>query len=117
MALAPFASATATQEPPAWATANLSGSVRLNGQVPLAVIDAGRTPMGGVESLGPVVSTGSITLNFGLPVRNEKALNALIVEEAKTHRSSAAARSMRGSRPPQAQYAALGAGSSTRVTR
>jgi photosystem II stability/assembly factor-like uncharacterized protein len=107
VALAPFASATATQEPPAWATANLSGSVRLNGQVPLAVIDAGRTPMGGVESLGPVVSTGSITLNFGLPLRNETALNALIVEEAKTHRELSRSQIYARFSPPVAQYDAL----------
>ena len=91
------ASATTVHPAPlAWSTQNASGSVKLNGQVPLGVANAGS--MSAFKSLGLVAQKSSISLNFGLPVRNEKALNALIVEEAKTHRQlSRAARSTHAS--------------------
>jgi photosystem II stability/assembly factor-like uncharacterized protein len=97
--------ATVHPTPLAWSTQNASGSVKLNGQVPLGVANAGS--MSAFKSLGLVAEKSSISLNFGLPVRNEKALNALIVEEAKTHRQLSRAQIYARFSPPQAQYAAL----------
>jgi photosystem II stability/assembly factor-like uncharacterized protein len=97
--------ATVHPAPLAWSTQNASGSVKLNGQVPLGVANAG--PMSAFKSLGVVAQKSSISLNFGLPVRNEKALNALIVEEAKTHLQLSRAQIYARFSPPQAQYTAL----------
>ena len=99
-AFTPVASATTVHPAPlAWSTQDARGSVKLNGQVPLGVANAG--PMSAFKSLGVVAEKSSISLNFGLPVRNKKALNALIVEEAKTHDSSAGADIYARFSPPQ----------------
>jgi photosystem II stability/assembly factor-like uncharacterized protein len=63
--------------------------------------------MGAVETVGAVVPRGSISLNFGLPLRDQTALNALIVEEAKTHRQLSRAQIEARFSPPVAQYEAL----------
>ncbi len=80
----PSASAAVSHRPLAWASEALRGNVTLKGQVPLAMTDVGRTPLRAVKPVGRVAPAASISLNFGLTLRNKTALNALIVEEAKT---------------------------------
>ena len=48
-----------------------------------------------------------MTLNFGLPLRNVKGLDALIVAESRTHRQMSRAQIYARFSPPQAQYNAL----------
>ena len=55
---------------PAWATADRTGSVRLKGLVPLAVVDLGAGRPSVAQLLGAHQASATITLNFALPLRN-----------------------------------------------
>jgi photosystem II stability/assembly factor-like uncharacterized protein len=103
------ASAAVSHRPPprAWASEALRGKVTLKGQVPLAMTDIGRTPLRAVKPVGRVAAAASVSLNFGLALRNKTALNALIVEEAKTHHQMSRADIYARFSPPKAQYKAL----------
>lgn len=90
-----------------WATENLRGEVTLTGQVPLVVADAAGTPMRGVRLVGAASARATISLNFGLPLRNTAALDALISKEAKTHRDVPRSELYAEFSPPAAQYEAL----------
>src|SRR5579862_1712625 len=86
--------------PSVWAQRNLTGSVRLTGQVPLVVQHAHRAPavqtsklrtsavphpQVGATYLHPHPAKADIGLNFSFPLRNQAGLNQLILQEARTH--------------------------------
>ena len=81
----------------AWATRKQKGSVRLEGQIPRAV----------VERATPVVrhhaSSDELTLRFAFPLRDKAGLDRLIAQEAKTHRYLTRPQLYARFSPPQAQ--------------
>ena len=68
-----------------WAAQDRVGNVVLSGTVPVAV--SGKNAKGTPASrlIGKVAGGAELTLNLGLPLRNMKGLERLIVAEAKTH--------------------------------
>ena len=75
-----------------WATKNLKGSVRLEGQVPRAVASKS------AHRVGHHPRASEIKLSFAFPLRDKAGLDRLIAQQAKTHRYLSRPRSTRGSR-------------------
>jgi photosystem II stability/assembly factor-like uncharacterized protein len=90
-----------------WAAQDLVGNVKLTGQVPLAVTGNNAKGTAADRLVGAVAKSSSITVNIGLPLRNQRGLNALIVAEARTHRELGRAAIYAQFSPPVAQYNAL----------
>ena len=102
-------SASAATRP--WATRDLSGSVRLSGQVPLAVAQIPRAARkaspahaGYVRHHAPTAELG---LNFAFPLRDKAGLDRLIAQEAQTHHYLTRAQLYARFAPPAAQVNAL----------
>ena len=102
-----IAGATSLTRVKQWSTQFDVGNVTLKGQVPLAVAQGNLHLAQGVKFIGTASRSGSVELNFGLPLHNMTALNALIVAEAKTHREATRAQIYSMFAPPKAQYSAL----------
>ncbi|HEX3669353.1 MAG TPA: protease pro-enzyme activation domain-containing protein, partial [Acidimicrobiia bacterium] len=85
----------------AWATRGLAGSVRLHGQVPLAVSSGAARPV------AEHASKDMLTLSFGFPLRDQAGLNKLIQQEATTRMHLTRAQLYARFSPPQAQVNAL----------
>jgi photosystem II stability/assembly factor-like uncharacterized protein len=92
----------------AWATRDLTGNVRLAGQVPLAVAKipgaAASQRAGYVRHHSPTADLG---LNFAFPLRDKAGLDRLIAQEAKTHQYLTRAQIYARFAPPAAQVNAL----------
>jgi photosystem II stability/assembly factor-like uncharacterized protein len=102
--------ASATVAPPRallWAAEARTGNVVLKGEVPLAVngVRAKGTPTN--RLIGQVAGNADLSLNFGLPLRNMKGLENLIVAESKTHHEWTRNEIYAHFSPPVAQYRAL----------
>jgi photosystem II stability/assembly factor-like uncharacterized protein len=75
--------------------------VRLNKQVPPTVSDST------ARFVAHVPGSFKMSVNFGLPIRNLKALNSLILQEAKSHQYLSRAELYQDFAPTKAQYSAL----------
>jgi photosystem II stability/assembly factor-like uncharacterized protein len=102
---APMTAAKST--PVTWHDSTKAGNVRLAGEVPLAVQHAVAGARSTARLIGAHAAGASLSLNFGLPLRNMSALNTLINKEAKTHHYLTRAALYRQFAPPQAQLNAL----------
>jgi len=90
-----------------WATKNLTGNVKLAGQVPLAVAPipgAATRPAGYVR---PHPASADIGLSFAFPLRDKAGLDRLIAQEARTHQFLTRAQIYSRFAPPAAQVDAL----------
>src|SRR3982751_4034140 len=65
-----------------WPTRALRGSTTLGGQVPLVVSNRN------ARYLRPHSAKAEVRLNFTLPLRDRAGLDALIAQQAHTHRST-----------------------------
>ncbi len=97
----PAAAQTSTAPASAWSARDLKGSVRLVGQMPLGV------SRNSVPYVRSHPRSAQITLNFAFPLRDKAGLDALIAQQARTHRYLSRAELYRRFSPPQAQYDAL----------
>ena len=84
-----------------WPQKNLPGNTRLTGQVPREVAK------NSAHYLGPHNPASILSLNFGLPLFNVKALNAMIMKEAITHRYMTRAQIYARFSPSVGQFNAL----------
>jgi photosystem II stability/assembly factor-like uncharacterized protein len=92
-----------------WPTRDLPGSVTLTGQVPLAIksIPGAAAAQRPATKLGHHASSAQIGLSFGFPMRDKAGIEALIAQEARTHRYLTRAQLYARFSPPQAQVDAL----------
>jgi photosystem II stability/assembly factor-like uncharacterized protein len=95
------AAAASTKAIRRWAQDGATGNVTLTGQVPLAVAH------GAAAYVRPHPLQAQIKVNFGLPLRDRASLDALIAQEAKTHRHLTRGQLYARFSPPQAQLDAL----------
>ena len=91
-----------------WATRDLPGSVKLTGQVPLAVAKIpGAAATHHAGYVRPHPKSADIGLNFAFPLRDKAGLDQLIAQEARTHRYLTRAQIYARFAPPPAQVNAL----------
>jgi photosystem II stability/assembly factor-like uncharacterized protein len=84
-----------------WTQQHLTGSVSLNGEVPLAVAQSK------VALVAPHPANAKISLNFGFPIANAAGLNALIAQESRSHQYLSRADLYNRFSPPTEQLGAL----------
>ncbi len=84
-----------------WAQDGATGNVKLTGQVPLAVAH------GTAGYVRPHPPAAELKVNFGLPIRDRSSLDALIAQEARTHRYLTRGQLYARFSPPPAQVDAL----------
>ena len=91
-----------------WATRDLPGSVKLTGQVPLAVAKIpGAAAAHRAGYVRPHPKSADIGLSFAFPLRDKAGLDQLIAQEARTHRYLTRPQIYARFSPPVAQVNAL----------
>jgi len=90
-----------------WPTKNLAGSVKLAGQVPLAVSKVPGAAAKHAGYVGRHPANSQIGLNFAFPLRDKAGLDQLIAQEARTHQYLTRAQIYARFAPPAEQVNAL----------